>query len=1841
MTTTPVTTTVNDALTTGGTFYLGTDQDTVGGGFGNTDSFDGQMAEVRIWNDVRTSGEVSSNFNKELAGNEANLVAYWQLNEGSGSSATDKTAGQSNAGTSNVTHTGTYESVGTAFATAGADVDPLPLTNDGTVFSVTGAGTADADGRVTATTSNGGTVIVNQITGEYTYTPALNFYGTDTFTLTAAGDGDTSITDSETVSVTVNRVDQKSVNVHANALKLDGTDDYVLIPDSASLDLTTNWTIEAWVMAESGGTLISKDGGGDTTGAYNIAIYSDGRVAYETNNQGSTVAPAGSLTIGEWQHVAVFFDASATPKVSIYVNGELAGSGSSPSTPSVLSTDLLIGRRGVADDFIKGMVDEVRIWTDVRTDAEIRDNYQKVLTGGEENLEAYYSFDNATASAVSDLAGSHNGTVTGAAVTDSTAPIEGPTVRGTAIDTLDGDAVSSVMTADDLAGNPTYSVPSGPANGTVTIRANGEWTYTPTAGFVGTNTFTLRATDGTRTDDEVITVTVRSDDLGNVHDGVLQLDGTNDYVEMGRGASNELAITGNVTVEAWVNLADFKSQQNIIAQFAGPSENVADNILYGLRIDGNGDLVYFHEYAGAANEVLTFDANLTTGTWAHVAVVRDVSGNTVTAYVNGNAQSYTNDPTSGGSSTLTVGEDNSSSSGIYTKGAIDDLRIWNTARTADQVKDNYDQQLLGSESGLVGYYKFDDDHTGTTAADSVGTASNGTLTNGAEIINTLGQSLDFDGTSTFINAGRGTGNSLAISGDMTMEAWVKLDAISGTQGLVDFALNDTSSETLNGKVLYQFALTSSGDLEYAHEYGSGSNSDSMVINTNLIAEQWYHVAFVRSVSNNRVKVYVDGQLAGSASYGANDPAGGANSTLIIGGTGAGTNLGDNKLNGQMSDLRIWNVARTDEQILDNFNQTLNPSGQTGLVSNWKFNETSGSTANDATGSNNVTVSGTATWVDTAPDIYGVAVTIQENETVSGRFEADSTSYSVSSSPSNGSVIIDATTGNWTYTPTANFNGTDSFTVNASGAGTETVTVTVNSETTNSVNVADGALQFAGGTYDRMTADLGTNTLTNTITLEMKVRFNDVSGQQNLAALYGESTDHVLNPFMSTTFKYFLNDQADSSPQLTLDSGVTAAVDTWYHVAITYDGTTANLYVDGDLKATGTASGLTLASQAQTLVLGGNPLADPRYSQGVNVKGLIDEVRVWSDVRTAAEIRANKDQQLAGSEGNLEAYYRFDDDATGTTVQDITSNNRHGTTANGQVLTLDGSGDYVEVPYNAAFDITNWTVETWFQTTSHGGSSIGRIVSKAEGSGGNHFSLYMQNGKIHFPTNNLSNNTASSTDTYNDGEWHHAAGVYDGSTLKLYIDGQLAASENVTGTPTISGTSKFTMGAFIDGFGHAPQYFNGKLDDVRVWSDARTEAEIQEHMHKTLSGSESNLVAYYTFDDDPGTGKTIQSATGSHNGTGQGGASVTVPNDGTVKTNATAANTNVLSLDGTGDYVSLGTGSGIHTGTSNFTWESWINSSTTSGRMEILAFGNNVGNQGAVLLVQDAKLRFDLAGIAGTNSTTSVADSTWHHVAVTYNQSTDVASLYIDGVAAETHTFTGAALNIASGAANIGVSLDNAASPFNGKIDDVRIWNTLRTANEIADSYQKALTGNQGGALVAHYTFDGDSAGTGQTITDSAGSSNGTGQGDATVTALTASDATVTVTAITSTPVQSNAQIINLPNKALDFDGTNDSVAVPDPGTSFTNMTIETWLHLDTLSTSGVHKQLIANLDWSANGDLHVQWETVSGRKQLKWGEFGNENYFDHDFTGDLNKWQHIAIVRDTDAKELRLYLDGD
>ncbi|MEQ8548059.1 MAG: LamG-like jellyroll fold domain-containing protein, partial [Cyclobacteriaceae bacterium] len=87
---------------------------------------------------------------------------------------------------------------------------------------------------------------------------------------------------------------------------------------------------------------------------------------------------------------------------------------------------------------------------------------------------------------------------------------------------------------------------------------------------------------------------------------------------------------------------------------------------------------------------------------------------------------------------------------------------------------------------------------------------------------------------------------------------------------------------------------------------------------------------------------------------------------------------------------------------------------------------------------------------------------------------------------------------------------------------------------------------------------------------------------------------------------------------------------------------------------------------------------------------------------------------------------------------------------------------------------------------------------------------------------------------------------DGSgNLKFYVDGQLRATGTDT-NPFISVAT--TLGGFENGLSS----LNAQLDEVRVWNVERTIGEIQANLYSTLSGSETELVAYYRFDETTGT-----------------------------------------------------------------------------------------------------------------------------------------------------------------------------------------------------------------------------------------------------------------------------------------------------------------------------------------------------------------------------------------------------
>jgi hypothetical protein len=130
-----------------------------------------------------------------------------------------------------------------------------------------------------------------------------------------------------------------------------------------------------------------------------------------------------------------------------------------------------------------------------------------------------------------------------------------------------------------------------------------------------------------------------------------------------------------------------------------------------------------------------------------------------------------------------------------------------------------------------------------------------------------------------------------------------------------------------------------------------------------------------------------------------------------------------------------------------------------------------------------------------------------------------------------------------------------------------------------------------------------------------------------------------------------------------DTGVPIDAD-WHHLAVAYDGTNQWVYLDGVQKAGGNIGPI------------GNQLTGNRIGIGSTsynaasrpVGGNIAELRIWDHARSADEIMAAKDVQLAGTESGLVGYWPLDD-GFGTTVRDASANDNAGTLKNG--LTWDG------------------------------------------------------------------------------------------------------------------------------------------------------------------------------------------------------------------------------------------------------------------------------------------------------------------------------------------------------------------------------------------------------------------------------------------------------------------------------------------------------------------------------------------------------------------------------------------
>jgi hypothetical protein len=192
-----------------------------------------------------------------------------------------------------------------------------------------------------------------------------------------------------------------------------------------------------------------------------------------------------------------------------------------------------------------------------------------------------------------------------------------------------------------------------------------------------------------------------------------------------------------------------------------------------------------------------------------------------------------------------------------------------------------------------------------------------------------------------------------------------------------------------------------------------------------------------------------------------------------------------------------------------------------------------------------------------------------------------------------------------------------------------------------------------------------------------------------------------------------------------------------------------------------------------------------------------------------------------------SYYKLDE-TSGTTAYDslgVNNGFNNGATINvaGKINTaydFDGSNDYVLM--DSAFQSGSWSevsVSAWFYQDSRSDFSP-IIYSRGSKTG---YLSFLESDDSFFGfsvAGDVNDRVKVASSTLNIGEWIHAVGTYDGTTMRLYINGLNVANRTVSSTINFTGTSYIGYDPAI-----STRKFNGKIDEVAIWNRALTNSEI--------------------------------------------------------------------------------------------------------------------------------------------------------------------------------------------------------------------------------------------------------------------------------------------------------------------------------------------------------------------------------------------------------------------------------
>ncbi len=212
--------------------------------------------------------------------------------------------------------------------------------------------------------------------------------------------------------------------------------------------------------------------------------------------------------------------------------------------------------------------------------------------------------------------------------------------------------------------------------------------------------------------------------------------------------------------------------------------------------------------------------------------------------------------------------------------------------------------------------------------------------------------------------------------------------------------------------------------------------------------------------------------------------------------------------------------------------------------------------------------------------------------------------------------------------------------------------------------------------------------------------------------------------------------------------------------------------------------------------------------------------------------------FAGSaSAELAGYWKLDDGA-GTTATDSSGKGNHGTLIGAPqwvagyyrgALQFNGQNSYVEIPTSPSLEIRGRvTVAAWVKWTDAGDTWLCILANGQQNGPWENYGLFV-NRSSRFAYFTLSlNDTHTPNQTANNtieaGRWQHLCGTWDGAAARIYVDGKLLLEQPRTGTLTSP-----RMPLRLGHRNGSPHYFSGTLDEVAVFNQALTQAEIQKVM----------------------------------------------------------------------------------------------------------------------------------------------------------------------------------------------------------------------------------------------------------------------------------------------------------------------------------------------------------------------------------------------------------------------------